>query len=485
MLFLQVVDDGEGIPRDDLSLIGERYATSKCQDSQRFGFRGEALASIVQVAQTVELCSRHHFSQMTYCKLFQNGGSVISSANSGLSHAGTTVTVNKLFSNLPVRRRHMSPSLEMERVRNSLTTSLLTLPHLSLSLHDNQTGHRLLQVPKATSLLSRFHQLFGASAKSSDVQHKYIEYNGVKISALLSARAVNGLQLIFHNRRCMECEALHLLVSGLLQPALTQLKTDDNHHMKTARRPFYIIATEGDMELDTHLNSAKTQIFLQQEQRVAAALTFLIQSFLHDNHISVGHCHEPSLTIPPPSSPDPALSTTLCAVPSVTCQSHDPHHWRAAVDPISSQCMYVHPVSGCTRMANPTGGNVSFSCKLTSSKTQDIPSIRVQSTASLRSIPVDWKNPIFSAGDCVRGTGIYLLCFTHTSVSPPPPPPPPLSLSQAVLTVNSGVRGQNKSLISYKFSKCSLQHVRVCDDYNVITDDIRCLRYWDKLITSS
>lgn len=54
---VKVVDDGSGFPRDDLVLLGERYATWKFHDftnvetsTESFGYRGEALASISDIS---------------------------------------------------------------------------------------------------------------------------------------------------------------------------------------------------------------------------------------------------------------------------------------------------------------------------------------------------------------------------------------------------------------------------------------------------
>src|SRR5580765_1301959 len=56
---IRVLDDGEGMDRDDLALSLERHATSKIQRLEQLaaldtlGFRGEALPSIASVSRMV------------------------------------------------------------------------------------------------------------------------------------------------------------------------------------------------------------------------------------------------------------------------------------------------------------------------------------------------------------------------------------------------------------------------------------------------
>jgi DNA mismatch repair protein MLH3 len=389
----------------------------------------------VQVARTVELISRHHLSQLTYCKVFQGGRDTgVVPSTELLSKAGTTVTVHDLFYNLPVRQRHMSPSLVVETLKSALCKALLVLPNLSLSLLDHQAGQKLLHVAKAGSLLARLHQLFGR-VKDLRIQETFVEHAKVKISALLSVAALSSryMQLIFVNRRLVESGSLHELVSRLLEPVVSQSKAKDTHTTKT-RCPFYVIVIEGTVDLDVCLHPAKTHIHFEREESVHAALTCLIGSFLAENHFTVGY--SPSPVIPPPSRErqPPRSSVPVQSRPPV-CQpvSQAPTTWGMAVDPVTSLPLLVHPVSGCTHNSRSTPrtlcGSDGNSTHIASA-IKDATSVRVHSTVqsagSLSSLLSRWNNPTFSAGD------------------------------QAILTVAT-----HRALSQCKFSKTSLQQIKV------------------------
>ena len=117
---IRVVDDGQGILADELALAFERFATSKLEATSdlvaipTLGFRGEALPSIAAVAD-VTAVSRHVESEVgAECNVtFGSEPQVLATG----SPVGTSLTVRRLFRNVPARLKFLaSPSAEAARV---------------------------------------------------------------------------------------------------------------------------------------------------------------------------------------------------------------------------------------------------------------------------------------------------------------------------------------------------------------------------------
>jgi len=122
---IRVVDNGCGIPADELALAFASHATSKLQSADdlfriaTLGFRGEALASVGGVTQ-VTLQSRvpgtPHGAEIT-C----HGGG-LSPVRAWNGAAGTRVEVRHLFYNTPVRRKFLrTTGTEMGHVCEAFT----------------------------------------------------------------------------------------------------------------------------------------------------------------------------------------------------------------------------------------------------------------------------------------------------------------------------------------------------------------------------
>lgn len=222
---VQVVDNGCGLCPEDMERVGIRYFTSKChsvkdlENLRFYGFRGEAIASMVAASGVVEICSRHKDSSQTFSRLFQNGKPLdVAEAETPRPTAGTTVTLYSLFSNLPVRRKHLDPVLELERIRQRVEAVSLVKPSVSFSLRNDVARCVLLQLPKTKDPCSRFCQIFGLSRSQSlrEVQHTHCNFT---MGGLISCEGHynKAMQFLYVNHRLVLRTKLHKLIDFIIR----------------------------------------------------------------------------------------------------------------------------------------------------------------------------------------------------------------------------------------------------------------------------
>ncbi len=160
---IRVMDNGEGISREDVPMAFQRYATSKIRKAedlyaiQTLGFRGEALPSIAQVSK-VTLRTRVCDS-LSGTQAICEGGEVKRISEIGCP-VGTEVEVKNMFYNIPVKRKFL------KSIRSELRYALhhffrLSLAHPSVSFKFIHDGRSLHEHPKTGSPLVRIEAIFG------------------------------------------------------------------------------------------------------------------------------------------------------------------------------------------------------------------------------------------------------------------------------------------------------------------------------------
>lgn len=132
-----VSDNGIGVNKEDIPLMCKRHATSKISNNidlvniTTLGFRGEALASIsavskVKITSSVDGLNTYQYSNFD--------DSIIKVAG----NQGTSVEVNNLFYNTPVRFKHLShPNYELSLIANLIKQISLIYPNISFSIINN------------------------------------------------------------------------------------------------------------------------------------------------------------------------------------------------------------------------------------------------------------------------------------------------------------------------------------------------------------
>ena len=163
---ITVIDDGGGIPADELELAVTRHATSKLLTAtdlssiHTLGFRGEALASIGMV-------SRLRVSSRT-----TNSEGMSISVDDGKKHPieptgiapGTVIEVLHLFANIPARLSFQKrPAAESSAIVDIVVAQALCNPDIGFTVSID--GRVVLETPPGVEATDRLFDLIGASAE--------------------------------------------------------------------------------------------------------------------------------------------------------------------------------------------------------------------------------------------------------------------------------------------------------------------------------
>ncbi len=135
---IRVADNGCGIPADETPLAFARHATSKLIDVHdldriaTLGFRGEALASIAAVSQVAILTRPRAQAVGQFLRV--EGGEITRQEARGCP-AGTVVTVEHLFRNVPARLKFLrQPQTETGHIHTVVTHCALAYPEIRFHL---------------------------------------------------------------------------------------------------------------------------------------------------------------------------------------------------------------------------------------------------------------------------------------------------------------------------------------------------------------
>ncbi|XP_032998518.1 DNA mismatch repair protein Mlh3 isoform X2 [Lacerta agilis] len=305
----QVVDNGSGMGRDDLNKVGNRYFTSKCysvedlENLKFYGFRGEALASIANMASILEISSKTNKVAKTFLKLFHNGkGLEVSETELNRPSAGTTVTAYNLFHQLPVRRKCMDSRLEFERVRHKVEALALIHPSISFSLRNDASCSMVLQLPKTKDTRSRFSQIYdlGRSQKLREINYKSAVF---EISGFISSEGHynKNIQFLYVNNRLVLKTRLHKLIDFLLRKQSIICKTKSGSSTSSPARQrsgpelygVFIINVKCPYDAyDVCLEPAKTLIEFHNWNALLACIEEGVKYFLKREHLFIELCGE-------------------------------------------------------------------------------------------------------------------------------------------------------------------------------------------------
>ncbi len=251
---LKVIDDGEGIEKDELPLALEQHATSKIttlEDLEQvlsLGFRGEALASIAAVSQ-LTLTTRTAAGKHAW-RIQSNGGAV-AAVEPAAAMAGTAVEVRDLYFNTPARRKFLrTEGTEFGHCEEVFKRIALSRTEVSMTLqHNGRTQWRLPSQTFQQRARALLGEEFEAASLSLDEQSAGVRLRGLIASPTFN-RSARDYQYFFVNGRFVR--------DRLIAHAVREAFHDVLHQ---ERHPAFVLFLELDpARVDVNVHPTKIEV---------------------------------------------------------------------------------------------------------------------------------------------------------------------------------------------------------------------------------
>ena len=260
---MRVIDDGDGIYKDDMTKAFLPHATSKIKESEdiynisTLGFRGEALPSIASVSK-VNLKSKQEESGFGY-EISIEGGGVSDITECGINK-GTIIEVRDLFYNVPARKKFLKTiSKEGSLINDIVTRIALANPDVSIKLYNN--GKKIIHTFGNGDIKDVIRTIYGRNI-SEDIIYFEDTSDLVTIHGYVGrediARGSRNNQSTFVNKRYIKNKSLAVAVEQAFKSFSTVNKF-----------PFFILYIEIYPEyVDVNIHPTKAEIKFNDERMI-------------------------------------------------------------------------------------------------------------------------------------------------------------------------------------------------------------------------
>ena len=290
---IKVTDNGFGIEKSELKKALLPHATSKIatvsdlDNISSFGFRGEALASIASVSKII-LISKPEEQEMG-AKITAIGGEI-----SDITYAplvtGTSITVNNLFFNTPVREKFLrSEKSEENEVTSTVARFILGNPSVSfLFVCDGKTIYQSY----GDGFESAMACVYGVSILN-DCFYIDTEKHGIKLNGYISkhyfTKSNRSYQTAFINNRYV----VNQTVSSAISNAYSS-------YLMKRQYPFYVINISLPSEIvDVNVHPNKLDVRFSNNQIIYGSIYSAISKVLDGSSEALNIVNETKAEVQP------------------------------------------------------------------------------------------------------------------------------------------------------------------------------------------
>lgn len=264
---MTIVDDGMGIPQEDLPLALAPHATSKVYNLEELealytlGFRGEALASIASVSR-MQITSRYFEGKHAW-QLTAEGSTLSPELKPAALSKGTQIEVSDLFFNIPARRKFLkTEKTEFAHIEDVVKRAALGHFNVGFTLIHN--GRVVFEVSSAQTVAQKekrikafFGQAFLENALYVEMEASELNIKGW-VGLPTYSRDQMDQQFFFVNQRTIK--------DKLVAHAVKQAYRDVLYH---GRHPVFVLYLEVDPKLvDVNVHPTKHEVRFREGRLV-------------------------------------------------------------------------------------------------------------------------------------------------------------------------------------------------------------------------
>lgn len=276
---IQIIDNGEGIEKEDVLNAFKRHATSKIHSRddlfriRTLGFRGEALPSIASVSEmTIETSTGKEEGRLVK----MSGGKVLEDKPHSL-RKGTKITVENLFFNTPARLKYVK-TLQTELSNIGDMVNRLSISHPEVAFRLIHDGNQMLNTSGNGDLKQTLAGIYGVAMakKMLPIEQNDLDF---KVSGFVSLPEVtrasrNYISIIINGRYIKN----YLLNKAIIEGYGSKLMI--------GRFPIAVITIEMDpLLVDVNVHPTKQEVRLSKEKELMTLISEGIRQALEEQQL--------------------------------------------------------------------------------------------------------------------------------------------------------------------------------------------------------
>lgn len=283
---IEIIDNGHGMARENAELLCQRYTTSKLSsvdDLSRistFGFRGEALASISEMADVEVRSHNTSVEDLGWQASYKHGILQAPLVERKMQSSGTHIRVTNLFDTIQPRKTALMSSFLDEKKSIIDLVTRYAIHHrktITMSLKENSSSPIDLVCSLAPAAIKPcIGNFFGVDMEEKliELSIKNTEYYRadayIVFSHKKSASNVHHLNFIlFVNNRLVECDELKKEINAIAHEFLGA---------KQIRSLIYIALNVPPCDIDVNTHPAKASVTLHYQQEIIALILTELRS---------------------------------------------------------------------------------------------------------------------------------------------------------------------------------------------------------------